>query len=90
MESKLRKYIGLKTIIKEIAVCTCDVARPAGRVWRGKRVPLWAKIVIFRYFLQNVPVTCITEILHRHDVMSFCNVIMSLVMSSPAHMWQVM
>ena len=49
-----------------------------------------AEIGIFRYFLQNVPVTCITEILYRHDVMSFCNVIMSLVMSSPAHMWQVM
>ena len=33
---------------------------------------------------------CITEILHHHDVMSFYDVMTSLMMSSPMHMWQVM
>ena len=84
---------GMKNCLM-IAVCTCGVARPAGWVWRAKRVPLRAIIGIFSQIptKRASDTQCsvrITEILCHHNVTSFNNVMMSLMMSSPTHVQQV-
>ena len=67
---------------------------PTRQVWQAKCVPLWAIIGIFSQIPTKcagdmLRLVCITEILHHHDVTPFHDMMMSLMTSSPMHVWQV-
>ena len=77
-----------------ITVYICGIVWPAGQVWWTKHVPLWAIIGIFlqiptKWAGDMLCSVHITKILHRCDVMSFHDMMTSLMTSSPVHVWQV-